>query len=106
MKDQGKRDSQIQDSKDIIFIALMIISVIMAVLVGLNSCTTSSQSLPYEEEEKVWIHIDRDSFELVADEYGNQYIKQYTKWPHPIYIPYTGATEELDTLRFYNVKNQ
>lgn len=106
MKNQGKRDSQIEDSKDIIFIALMIISVILAVLVGLNSCTTSSQSLPYEEEERVWIHIDRDSVELVADDYGNQYMKQESSIGMYIYIPYIGATEETDTLRFYNVKNQ
>ena len=45
-----------------------------------------------------------DSVELVADEYGSQYIKQ-TSYNY-FYTPYIGETEELDTLRFFQAKNK
>lgn len=106
MENQGKRDSQMRDSGNFAFIALVIISLILAILAGLCSCTTSSHPVP--QEERIWIHMsDGDSVELVADEYGSQYLKQYT-YGHVnyIYIPYIGETEEGDTLQFFQAKNK
>jgi len=102
---QGKKDSQMKDSGNFAFIALVIISLIMMILAGICSCTTSSHPVP--QEEKIWIHMsDGDSLELVADEYGNQYLKEYMRWPMHLYIPYPGETEEPDTLHFFNAKNK
>lgn len=93
-----------KDSGNFAFIALVIISLIMMILAGLCSCTTSSHPVP--QEERIWIHMsDGDSVELVADEYGSQYIKQHVH-NYDLYIPYIGETEELDTLRFFNAKNK
>ena len=71
------------------------------------SCNTSRTEAP-QQEEKTFIHMsDGDSLELVADEYGNQYLKEYMTWPMHLYIPYPGETEDQsDTLHFYNAKNQ
>lgn len=107
MENQGKRDSQMKDSGNFAFIALVIISLILAILAGLCSCNTHCPPHGYDEE-RIWIHMsDGDSVELVADEYGSQYLKQYT-YGHVnyIYIPYIGETEEEDTLRFFNAKNK
>jgi ABC-type glycerol-3-phosphate transport system substrate-binding protein len=104
---QGKRDSQMRDSGNFAFIALVIISLLLAIMAGLYSCGSTAQTLP-QEEEKIWIHMsDGDSLELVSDEYGDQYLKQYTYGRNYIYIPYPGETEEeLDTLHFYQAKNK
>lgn len=105
MENQGKKKSQIEDSGAFAFIALIIISFILMLLAGLCSCNTSSYSVP--QEERIWIHMsDGDSVELVADEYGSQYIKQRTYGILYIYIPYIGETEEGDTLHFFNAKNK
>jgi hypothetical protein len=102
---QGKKDSQMKDSGNFAFIALIIISLILMILAGLCSCTSSSHPVP--QEEKILIHMsDGDSVELVADEYGSQYLKQYTYRGHYIYIPYIGETEEGDTLQFFQAKNK
>ena len=105
MENQGKKRSQIEDSGTFAFIALIIISVVLMILAGLCSCGSTAQTHP-QEEEKIWIHMsDGDSLELVADEYGGQYLKQYTYNSH-IYIPYIGETEEEDTLHFFQAKNK
>jgi len=105
MENQGKKESQMKDSGTFAFIALIIISLIIMILAGLCSCNTTSHSVP--QEERIWIHMsDGDSVELVADEYGSQYLKQYTYRGHYIYIPYIGETEEEDTLHFFNAKNK
>jgi len=105
MENQGKKKSQIEDSGAFAFIALIIISLILMILAGLCSCNTSSHSVP--QKERIWIHMsDGDSVELVADEYGSQYIKQKTYRSNYIYIPYIGETEEGDTLQFFNIKNK
>lgn len=71
-------------------------------LVTKTSCTTEAQT---PEEDKVYIEIDGHQVELVADEYGNQYLKQTTGGAY-MYIPYPGETsDESDTLHFYNAKN-
>lgn len=50
------------------------------------------------ETEKVYIYIDGNKREIVADEYGNQYLKQYSYGNNVIYIPFTFETaEEEDT---------
>jgi len=107
---QGKKDSQMKDSGNFAFIALIIISLILMILAGLCSCNTQCPPHGYYDEEKIWIHMsDGDSVELVADEYGNQYLKQYTKWYGDgvhVYIPYPGETEEGDTLQFFQAKNK
>lgn len=104
--DQGKKDSQMRDSGNFAFIALVIISLLLAILAGLCSCKTTSHPAP--QEEKIWIYMsDGDSLELVADQYGNQYLKEFTEWPHHVYIPYPGETEEeTDTLHFFQAKNK
>jgi hypothetical protein len=103
---QGKKQSQTQDSGTFAFIALIVISLILMILAGLCSCTSSSHPVP--QEERIWIHMsDGDSVELVADEYGSQYIKQYSyRNLNYIYIPYIGETEEGDTLQFFQAKNK
>jgi hypothetical protein len=106
MENQGKKESQMKDSGTFAFIALIVISLIIMILAGLCSCNTVCPPHEYYNEEKIWIHMsDGDSVELVADEYGSQYLKQYTYRAHYIYIPYPGETEEGDTLQFYNAKN-
>ena len=105
MEDQGKRKSQIKDSETFVIIAL--ITALIALLLLFVSCKSTSQET-ITPEERVYIHMsDGDSLELVADEYGNQYLKQYIEWPRFIYIPYTGDVEdESDSLHFFNAKNQ
>jgi hypothetical protein len=103
MENQGKRKSQTKDSGTFVFVAIvsLIISVLLMFL--LEGCIDgSSQNIV---EERVLINIDGINVELVADEYGGQYLKQNTK-AGVIYVPYIGAVEETDTLRFYNAKNQ
>ena len=73
-------------------------------LAGLCSCNASSYSVP--QEERIWIHMsDGDSVELVADEYGSQYLKQHIHH-YNFYTPYIGETEEGDTLQFFQAKNK
>ena len=99
--DQGKRQSQMRDSGAFAFIAIAIVSLVILLLL-LMSCGTTSR-IP--QDDRVWIHIENDSVELVADEYDGQYLKQRFGSTY-IYIPYTGATDDgSDTLRFYNAKN-
>lgn len=104
---QGKKDSQMKDSGNFAFIALIVISLILMILAGLCSCNTQCPPHGYYDEERIWIHMsDGDSVELVADEYGSQYIKQRTYRSNYIYTPYIGETEELDTLQFFQAKNK
>lgn len=104
MKNQGKKWSQIFDSETFIFIAMIIIAFTLFVAMMI-SCKTTAQNNP-QEEERIWIHMGQDSVELVADEYGSQYLKQESSSGRYIYIPYVGETEKGDTLHFYNVKNK
>lgn len=104
MENQGKKQSQMKDSGTFAFIALIIISLIMMILAGLCSCTSSSHPVP--QEERIFIHMSNgDKLELVSDEYGNQYLKENAGTVY-IYIPYIGETEEGDTLQFFNAKNK
>ena len=51
-------------------------------------------------EEKVYIVIDSVEIEIVADEFGNQYLKQ-----KGLYIPYPFESEEVvDSLSFLEAK--
>lgn len=103
MEDQGKRKSQMKDSETFAIIAL--IAALIAVLLMLSSCGTKAQETPQEEDSKVYLDIDGYKVELVADEYGNQYLKEITRagW---IFIPYEGDVEETDSLKFFNAKNK
>lgn len=103
--DQGKKQSQMRDSGIFAFIAIAVIALLLLIL-SIVSCNTEAQT-PIPEEEKVYIEMsDGNKLELVADEYNNQYLKQYTK-SGVIYTPYVGETDDgSDTLRFYNAKNQ
>lgn len=86
------------------FVIIAIVAALIALILTITSCGTEAQTTP---DEKVYIEMsDGNKVELVADEYGNQYLKQYTYGPRCIYIPYPGETEEEDTLHFYNAKNQ
>jgi hypothetical protein len=56
-------------------------------------------------EEKTYILIDGEHIEMVADEFGNQYLKQYTYMGHYIYVPFTFETEEeSDSLHSFQAK--
>lgn len=70
------------------------IIIFMLFLVGCVPAETTTET----EVEKVYINIDRQQIELVSDEYGNQYLKQYTYMNKVVYIPFTFETaEEEDT---------
>lgn len=71
----------------------------LLLLVLIAGCTAKGQT---EEEEKVYVHIDGKEVEIVADEYGNQYLKETTGNGY-FYIPFTFPTEEeqSDSLKFY-----
>jgi len=85
------------------FAIIALIAALIAALLMLTSCGGTTAQTP---EEKVYIEMsDGEKVELVADEYGNQYLKQYTYGPRCIYIPYPGETSEPDSLQFYNAKN-
>jgi len=85
------------------FAIIALIAALIAALLMLTSCGGTTAQTP---EEKVYIEMsDGEKVELVADEYGNQYLKQYTYGPRCIYIPYPGETSEPDSLKFYNAKN-
>jgi hypothetical protein len=59
---------------------------------------------PQKNDDRVFINIDGHKIEMVADEYGNQYLKQST-YMHTIYIPFPFETEEIgDTLHSYEAK--
>lgn len=84
------------------FAIISLIAALIAVVLMLTSCNTEAQT----PEEKVYINIDGKDVELVADEYGNQYLKQESSIGVHIYIPYPGETNDgSDTLKFYNAKN-
>ena len=102
---QGKRKSQMNDSETFSFIAIVLLVICIILMFLLEGCTSgSSQDV---EEEKVYIHIEGAKVELVADEYGNQYLKQFISHGAIIYIPYMGPTEEpTDSLNFYQAKNK
>jgi len=87
------------------FAIIAIVATLIAAILMLTSCDNTTAQTP---EEKVYIEMsDGEKVELVADEYGNQYLKQYTSTGgFCIYTPYPGETEEEDTLHFYNAKNQ
>lgn len=58
-----------------------------------------------EEEEKTYIIVDGNHIEMVADEFGNQYLKQYSSENMPIYIPFPFETESAqDSLNSLHAK--
>lgn len=87
------------------FAIISLIAALIAVILMFASRGTEAQT---PEEEKVYIEMSNgDKLELVADEYGNQYLKQFTSTGgFCIYTPYPGETSEPDSLQFYNAKNQ
>jgi hypothetical protein len=100
MKNQEQREPQNEFSEVLLFGAIILLIGIL--IFTMFSCNTATQP---PEEEKILIHMSNgDNLELVADEYGNQYLKQNAGSVY-IYIPYIGVVEETDTLRFYNAKN-
>ena len=102
MENQGKKLAQMKDSELFTYISIFIIGITLLILV-LASCGTTSR-IP--QDDRVWIHIENDSVELVADEYDGQYLKQRIASNTYIYIPYIGVTDDQsDTLQFYNAKN-
>ena len=68
-----------------------------------NSCV--SEKNISEEQERVFINVDGHPIELVADEYGNQYLKQKTACGI-VYIPFTFPTEEDEIPKVYETKMQ
>ena len=86
------------------FAIISLIAALIAVSLMITSCGTEAQTTP---DDKVYIEMsDGNKIELVADEYGNQYLKQFTSTGgFCIYTPYPGETSESDSLQFYNAKN-
>ena len=73
---------------------------IFVLLIFVVSCKA-----PQSGDDRVFIEIDGNKIEMVADEYDNQYLKQYVSDGRPIYIPFTFETEEVgDTLHSYQTK--
>jgi hypothetical protein len=65
----------------------------------------AQEEISSEEEEKTYILIDGKHIELVADEFGNQYLKQYTYGPRAMYIPFTFETESAeDSIHSFQAK--
>jgi hypothetical protein len=101
MDNKKKERSQLKDAEILFYLSWFIMIMIFILLA--TSCNTAAQT---PEEEMIIITMsDGKQLELVADEYGGQYLKQNTK-AGVIYVPYIGAVEETDTLRFYNAKNK
>lgn len=98
-----KSKSQMYDSETFLYV-VGVVSILFILMIIVNSCKSTAQEV---QEEKILIHMNNgDILELVADEYGNQYLRQNAGTVH-IYIPYMGVTEEQsDSLKFYNVKNK
>ena len=98
-----KSKSQMYDSETFLYV-VGVVSILFILMIIVNSCTSTAQEV---QEEKVYINVDGLNVELVADEYGGQYLKQYISHGSIIYIPYIGVTEEQsDSLKFYNAKNK
>jgi hypothetical protein len=57
-----------------------------------------------QEEDKTYILINGEHIEMVADEFGNQYLKQITYEENYIYIPFPFELEEEESLRIYQAK--
>jgi len=56
-------------------------------------------------QDPVYILIDGEHVEMVSDEFGNQYLKEYVADGRAIYIPFPFETEEVgDTLHSYQAK--
>lgn len=70
----------------------------------LLSCKAQKPSSPEPEEDKVYILVDGEHVEMVADEFGNQYLKQYVQDSVHIFIPFPFETEEEDSLRILQAK--
>ena len=57
------------------------------------------------DEDKTFILINGVKVEMVADEFGNQYLKEFVADGRAIYIPFPFETEEVaDTLHSYEAK--
>ena len=62
---------------------------------------------PQKNDDRVFIMIDGDRVEMVADEYDNQYLKQFVADGRAIYIPFPFETEDIaDTLHSYQAKTK
>ena len=76
-------------------------------IISLLSCTTNvrpSFNGTKEEPEVPHVVIDGCNIELVADEDGNQYLKQYTP-SVCIFIPFPYETSEpKDSIIYYQAK--
>lgn len=73
---------------------------ILSVALAFASCHT----LKKVESDDSFVTIKGERIQLVADEYGNMYMKQQTKCG-VVYIPFTFPTEEEEIPRVYETKN-
>ena len=103
--EEGKKWSQLKDSETFAFIAMLGIVILVLILI-LSSCN-SVKAQEEDDDESIYIEMsDGNKLKLVADEYGNQYLRQNAGTVY-IYIPYLGQTEDQsDTLKFFNTKNK
>lgn len=106
MEYQGKRRSQIFDSESFVFMGI-ITSIAVLILLVIYSRLNAP---PVQEKSKRCIKIDSKNIEIVNDEYGNEYLKQYTCGKQVLYIPYLGQTFQelvnLEKIRFKEIKQQ
>lgn len=74
-------------------------------LLALIFVSCKAQKEVSSDEEKTYIIVDGNHIEMVADEFGNQYLKQYPCGDVPVYIPFPFETEdELDSLNSLHAK--
>jgi len=74
-------------------------------LLALIFVSCKAQKDVSSEEEKTYILIDGNHVEMVADEFGNQYLKQYSSENMPVYIPFPFETESTeDSLHSFQAK--
>lgn len=73
-------------------------------LLALIFVSCKAQQEVSSEEEKTYILIDGEHVEMVSDEFGNQYIKQFID-NTPVFIPFPFETESAqDSLHSLHAK--
>jgi len=91
---------------DILWLGTMLKTKIMKKFIWIPVLFLVSCKAPQKNDDRVFITIDGHRVEMVADEFGNQYLKQST-YMHTIYIPFPFETEDVaDTLRSYEAKTK
>lgn len=79
--------------------------VCLASLFFLSCSAPKNTQEEQQEENSTYILINGEHVEMVADEFGNQYLKQMTSEENYIYVPFPfELEEEEDSLRIHQAK--